>query len=73
MVESTPEATIPQETPADQQQPADVKPTESVRPEYPGDKGDYSMQYERDTPVEQKTVATFSFGQRVRIAALNTP
>ena len=27
----------------------------------------------RDTPVEKKTVATFSFGQRVRIAALATP
>jgi hypothetical protein len=69
MVEQTPEA-----TPTTEQQPVEDQPTENlVRPEYPGDKGDYNMQYERNTPVEQKTVATFSFGQRVRIAALNTP
>lgn len=47
--------------------------TENVRPEYQGDKGDFTINLERNTPVERKTVATFSFGKRVRIAALATP
>ena len=42
----------------------------SVRPEYSGDKGDYLFNFVRDTPIERKPVATFSYGQRVRIAAL---
>jgi hypothetical protein len=44
-----------------------------VRPEYTGDKGEFVGQLARDTVVEKKNVATFSFGQRVRIAALYTP
>jgi len=45
----------------------------SVRPEYSGDKGMWEANTIRDTPVETKTVAPYSFGKRVRIAALNTP
>jgi hypothetical protein len=44
-----------------------------VRPEYTGDKGEYVGHLVRDTVVEKKNVPTFSFGQRVRIAALYTP
>lgn len=47
--------------------------TQSVRPEYTGDKGEYVGHLVRDTVVEKKNVPTFSFGQRVRIAALYTP
>ena len=47
--------------------------TPSVRPEYSGDKGEYEINLVRNNPVEHKTVATFSFGKRVRIAALATP
>lgn len=46
---------------------------ESVRPEYTGDKGDFDISLSRNDPVETKPIATFSFGQRVRIAVLNTP
>ncbi len=46
---------------------------EHGRPEYAGDKGEYKVVIERNNPVEKKTVATFSFCQRVRIAALATP
>jgi hypothetical protein len=58
--------------------PADVTTTTqseapSVRPEYSGDKGDFEVNLIRNTPVEHKNVATFSFGNRVRIAALATP
>jgi hypothetical protein len=42
----------------------------SVRPEYTGDKGDFQFQFERNTPIEKKPVATFTYGQRVRIQAL---
>ena len=38
---------------------------------YTGDKGPIDMQIERDTPIEVKPVAKFSYGQRVRIAALH--
>lgn len=41
-----------------------------VRPEYTGDKGDYEYQFERDTPIEKKPSAVFSYGKRVRIQAL---
>jgi hypothetical protein len=34
----------------------------SVRPEYAGDKGDYLFSFVRDTPIEKKPVATFSYG-----------
>lgn len=44
-----------------------------MRPEYAGDLGDFNIELQRDTPVEHKTVATYSFGKRVRIAALATP
>jgi len=44
-----------------------------VRPEYAGDKGPFQGKLKRDVPIESKTVATFSFGNRVRIAALATP
>ena len=42
----------------------------SVRPEYAGDKGDYPVVFTRNTPIEKKPVATFSYGERVRIAGL---
>jgi len=41
-----------------------------VRPEYTGDKGEVAIEFVRDTPIEKKPVATFSYGQRIRIAAL---
>jgi flagella basal body P-ring formation protein FlgA len=47
--------------------------TPPVRPEYTGDKGEFVGHLLRDTFVEKKTVATFSYGQRVRIASLYTP
>ena len=47
-------------------------PKEDVRPPYTGDKGMWNGQLPRDTPVETKTVATYSCGHRVRVAALNT-
>ena len=41
-----------------------------ARPEYTGDKGEIPFEFVRDTPIEKKPVATFSYGQRIRIAAL---
>ena len=41
-----------------------------MRPEYAGDRGEIEFNFVRDTPIEKKPVATFSYGQRVRIAAL---
>ena len=54
-----------------QQQSEETKDTEkNIRPEYTGDKGDYPFNFQRDTPIEKKPVATFSYGSRVRIQAL---
>ena len=40
------------------------------KPAYSGDLGDIEYTFLRDTPVEQKIVPTFTYGRRVRIAAL---
>lgn len=51
-----------------QHQSEEIKDAEkNIRPEYTGDKGDYPFHFERDTPIEKKPVATFSYGSRVRI------
>jgi hypothetical protein len=69
-----------QEPPKDvQEEQKEEKPqeekiaTESVRPEYSGDKGYHEAQLLRKDAVETKVVPKYSFGKRVRIAALNTP
>lgn len=64
----------PSEETKEQTTTVDAQPVEaSVRPEYGGDKGAFVGGLSRDDKVEKKTVATFSFGNRVRIAALSTP
>jgi hypothetical protein len=63
--ESKPET---QQTQEETKAPAEE--TKFARPEYTGDKGDFPYVFERNTPIEKKPVATFSFGRRVRIAAL---
>jgi len=59
----------------EEQKTAEVTETVApVRPEYAGDKGLFDGKLQRAYPeAEKKTVATFSFGNRVRIAALATP
>ena len=58
-------------TQSTQHQAEESKDTEkTVRPEYTGDKGDYPYNFDRNTPIEKKPVATFSYGQRTRIQAL---
>jgi len=42
-----------------------------ARPEYTGDKGEIEYNFVRDTPIEKKPVATFAYGERVRIASLH--
>jgi hypothetical protein len=56
----------------EQKQEAAPEKKEEVRPPYTGDKGYWEAKLARDTPVETKTVATYSHGARVRIAALQT-
>jgi asparaginyl-tRNA synthetase len=57
-------------TKVDQTQTDQAAAEKQVRPEYTGDKGEYPYSFSRDTPIEKKPVAVFTFGQRVRIQAL---
>jgi hypothetical protein len=48
-----------------------IDTTPVVRPKYEGDKGEYKHNLVRDTPIEKKPIAVFSYGERVRIAAIH--
>ena len=69
MVEST--EPKKEEVPA-QESDAQTTATEAEqKPAYSGDLGDIEYTFVRDTPIEQKQVPTFTYGRRVRIAALH--
>ena len=63
-MESTDNTTIDTTTPVSEE------PAKVARPEYAGDKGEWAYNFVRDTPIEKKPIAMFSYGRRVRIAAL---
>jgi asparaginyl-tRNA synthetase len=43
---------------------------QKVRPEYTGDKGDFANDFVRDMVVEKKAVPNYTYGARVRVAAI---
>jgi len=50
----------------------DTATNEAGRAAYTGDKGEINHTMVRDTPIEAKPVAEFSYGSRLRIAKLHS-
>lgn len=67
MVESVSDK--PSETTTAASEAGSQEPT-NVRPAYTGDKGDIPYDFMRDMPIESKPNPTYTYGRRVRIAAL---